>query len=125
VLYQGGCHCGNVRFKVESSDTPKIEGCNFSIFSKSGFLHLIVPKRDFKLISGKNYLQIYQFNTGITEHTFCKVCGIKPFYIPRSNPDGVDVNIRCLDSQTSEIKIIKFDGKKWEKHAHSLIHKSI
>ncbi len=114
-----------MHFEVEASDTPEVEDCNYLICSKSGFLHLIVPKRNFKLVSGKSYLQTYQFNTGVAEHTFCKVCSIKPFYILRSNPDGVDVNVRWLDSQPSEIKIMKSDGKNWEKHAYSPIHKSI
>ena len=90
----------------------------------TGFLHLIVPLRNFKLISGVEKLATYRFNTGVAEHKFCSVCGIKSFYIPRSNPDGVDVNLRCLNSQPREVKVVRFDGDNWEANAASLAHKS-
>ena len=125
MIYMGGCHCGAVRFEVESTDDVEVEDCNCSICTKSGFLHLIVPKRNSKLISGENFLQNYTFNTGVAQHKFCRVCGVKPFYIPRSNPDGVDVNLRCLDQQPYNIKIVKFDGENWEDNSHSLSHKSL
>jgi hypothetical protein len=64
------------------------------------------------------------FNTGVAKHTFCKTCGTKPFYTPRSNPDGVDVNLRCLTPQPKTVRIVNFDGQNWEANAHSLAHKS-
>ena len=66
----------------------------------------------------------YTFNTGVAKHTFCKVCGIKPFYIPRSNPDGVAVNAHCLDTKPKAMTVVPFDGQHWEQHAHKLAHKS-
>jgi len=90
----------------------------------TGFLHLIVPKASFKLVSGADDLAIYSFNTGVAKHLFCRHCGIKSFYIPRSNPDGVDINLRCLDQQPAEVKVVNFDGQHWEQHAHTLAHKS-
>nr|WP_206663242.1 GFA family protein [Ningiella ruwaisensis] len=83
MKYQGSCHCGAVRFEVESPDDPEIENCNCSICSKSGYLHLIVPKRDFTLLCGEEDLITYRFNSNIAQHYFCRTCGIKPFYIPR------------------------------------------
>ena len=124
MLYQGGCHCGAVRFEVEADAEPEVEDCNCSICAKSGFLHLIVPQSHFKLLSGSEVLQTYTFNTGAAQHKFCGVCGIKSFYIPRSNPDGVDVNIRCLDTPPENMKVVKFDGQNWEDNAHTLAHKS-
>jgi len=122
--YSGSCHCGAVKFEVDSTDDPEVEDCNCSICHKSGFLHLIVPKQRFRLISGEDQLNCYTFNTAVAKHYFCKRCGIKPFYIPRSNPDGVDVNIRCLESPPSKMKIVAFDGQNWEANAASLKHKS-
>lgn len=98
MILSGGCHCGAVRFEVEVPEEPRLVECNCSICSMSGFLHLIVPLSRFRLLSGETQLTTYTFNTGVAKHTFCKVCGIKPFYTPRSNPDGVDVNVNCLDS---------------------------
>lgn len=83
--------------------------------SKSGFLHLIVPRSRFRLIQGAEELTTYTFNTGIAKHLFCRVCGIKAFYIPRSNPDGYSVNVRCLDGGTiAALKVVPFDGQSWE-----------
>ena len=124
MIYKGSCHCGTISFDVEAPESLELEDCNCSICSMSGFLHLIVPKKQFRLLAGEDYLQTYTFNTGIAKHTFCKRCGIKSFYIPRSNPDGVDVNARCLDAPLKKMKVVKFDGQQWEKNAHTLAHKS-
>jgi len=113
-----------VQFEVEATERMKCNDCNCSICSKSGYLHLIVPKSKFKLLRGEQNLTTYTFNTGIAQHKFCKTCGIKSFYTPRSNPDGYDVNVRCLEPQPKEIVIEPFDGKNWELHAHKLAHLS-
>lgn len=124
VRYEGGCHCGAVRFAIEAPASVEVEDCNCSICRKSGFLHLIVPKRNFELLRGAEMLTSYRFNTGVAEHLFCKVCGIKPYYIPRSNPDGVDINLRCLDTPPVEVRVVAFDGVNWEQNAAALAHKS-
>ncbi|MEO0435930.1 MAG: GFA family protein [Pseudomonadota bacterium] len=120
----GGCHCGAVRFCVTTSDDVEVERCNCSICQKSGYLHLIVPQSRFRLDRGANRLRCYRFNSGVAEHYFCDECGIKPFYKPRSNPDGVDVNVNCLDELPKKLRIVEFDGKNWEVNAHRLAHKS-
>jgi len=66
----------------------------------SGFLHLVVPSSRFRLLSGANELTGYRFNTGTARHLFCRHCGIKSFYVPRSHPDGYSINARCLDPGT-------------------------
>ncbi|MES2824680.1 MAG: GFA family protein [Pseudomonadota bacterium] len=124
MLYQGGCHCGAVTFEVEAADSVEVENCNCSVCQMSGFLHLIVPSTHFRLISGLENLSTYKFNTGVAEHKFCKICGIKSFYIPRSNPDGVDVNLRCLKTKPAHINVVDFDGQNWELNAHKITHKS-
>lgn len=122
--YAGGCHCGAVRFEVQAPDGIDVEDCNCSICAKTGFLHLIVPQRRFRLLRGEDQLADYRFNTGVARHRFCRVCGVKPFYLPRSNPDGVDVNLRCLDVPPPSVRIVKFDGRNWEQNAAGLAHKS-
>jgi hypothetical protein len=125
VTFTGGCHCGGVRFAVEAPRNAELEDCNCSICAKSGFLHLIVPKARFHLLQGQDALTHYRFNTGVARHLFCRVCGVKSFYIPRSNPDGVDVNARCLDpGQDHAFRIVAFDGRNWEANAATLSHKS-
>ncbi len=122
MKYKGGCHCGAVQFEVEAPERIKCGYCNCSICAKSGFLHLIVPKSKFKLLQGEDNLTTYTFNTGVAQHKFCKTCGVKSFYIPRSNPDGVDANVRCLNPQPVEIIVEPFDGQNWERHAAALAH---
>lgn len=124
MIYQGGCHCGAVQFEVEAPDSVEVENCNCSICQMTGYLHLIVPLRNFRLLAGEDKLTTYRFNTGVAEHRFCRVCGIKSFYIPRSNPDGVDINLRCLRKRPPQVRIVDFDGQNWESNAASLAHKS-
>lgn len=124
MKYSGGCHCGQVRFQVEAPEAVEVEDCNCTICTLSGYLHLIVPAAAFHLLQGEDCLSTYRFNSGVAQHFFCSHCGIKPFYIPRSNPDGVDVNLRCLDSPPREVTIVPFDGENWEQNARKLAHKS-
>lgn len=124
VDYSGGCHCGAVRYSFSAPGSVEVEDCNCSICQKSGYLHLIVPKRNFRLLSGNDALIAYGFNSGVAKHLFCCHCGIKSFYIPRSNPDGVDINLNCVDVLPKDVIIVKFDGRHWEQHAHTLAHKS-
>ena len=112
--YQGGCHCGRVRFEV-TADIAEVTDCNCSVCSKKGFLHLIVEPSRFRLLQGGDALATYRFNTGVARHTFCANCGIHAFYTPRSHPDKVDVNARCIDGlDLSSVRIVPFDGRNWE-----------
>jgi hypothetical protein len=116
ATHTGGCHCGRVRFEVIAPAKLEVADCNCSICSKYGFLHLIVPADRFKLISNHEALTTYSFNTHVAKHFFCSTCGVKSFYIPRSHPDGISVNVRCIDSDTIEsISVKPFDGRDWEK----------
>lgn len=115
TTHQGGCHCGAVRFEVEAPATITVKACNCSICNMSGYLHLIVPNSQFRLLQGEAELSDYQFNTGTAHHYFCKSCGIKSFYIPRSHPDGVSVNARCIDSDAvADMQIRHINGRDWE-----------
>jgi hypothetical protein len=121
VKHFGGCHCKRVKFEVDAPAEIDAFECNCSICGKTGFLHLIVPKSRFSLIRGSEVLSNYTFNTGVAQHRFCKICGVKSFYVPRSNPDGYSVNVRCLDPSTvAKVTVKPFDGKNWERHAEEL-----
>lgn len=125
VTHRGGCHCGAVRFEVEAPAEIEVQLCNCSICAMSSHLHLIVPNNRFRLLEGREALTTYTFNTGVAQHHFCSKCGIKSFYVPRSNPDGISVNARCLDPGTvTDLRITDFDGRNWEQSAHLLTHLS-
>jgi hypothetical protein len=112
VTHRGGCHCGRVRFEVDAPARIEALDCNCSICRMTGFVHLIVPATRFRLVSGADVIGEYTFNTGAAKHRFCRYCGVKSFYIPRSNPDGVDVNVRCIDAGTIEsVHVTPFDDR--------------
>lgn len=121
--YYGGCHCGRVKFAIEAVQAPlKVYQCNCSICRRSGFLHLIVPKTSFKLLSGQEALVEYSFGTKTAKHFFCRHCGVKSFYIPRSNPNGYSIHAGCLDPQP-ELNILPFDGAgDWEGQSKKVSH---
>lgn len=112
---KGGCHCGAVRFEVLAPDDIEIKDCNCSICRMSGYQHLIVENERFRLLTGRDKLTTYTFNTGTAQHHFCSECGIKSFYVPRSKPDGYSVNVRCLEQGAVRIvRVNPFDGRHWE-----------
>ena len=112
---EGGCHCGRVRFRAQV-DLELLSQCSCSICTKKGILHLPVSTADFALLRGKNALTVYTFETGVAQHPFCAQCGMHPFYVPRSQPDRVTVNARCLDGiDGPALKPTRFfDGRHWE-----------
>lgn len=115
VTHSGGCHCGAVRYEITAPAELDVDECNCSMCAKTSYLHLIVDKTDFTLLSGDQQLRSYQFNTGTAKHLFCENCGIKSFYVPRSHPEGYSINARCLDAATiSKLTVRQFDGQNWE-----------
>ena len=114
TIYKGGCHCGRVAFEVDG-ELARASECNCSICTKKAYLHWIVPKERFRLLTPEANLATYTFNTGVARHYFCRVCGVASFYIPRSDPDKIDVNARCLDGvDLSQLRVRHFDGRNWE-----------
>jgi hypothetical protein len=125
VTHRGGCHCGAVAFELDAAARLVVHECNCSICTASGYWHLIVPAARFRLQRGREALSEYTFGTGVARHLFCRTCGVKSFYVPRSNPDGYSVNARCLDRSTVEaITVEPFDGRNWEAAAGALRHLS-
>jgi hypothetical protein len=113
VRHRGGCHCGAVAFEVDAPARLTVSDCNCSICRMSGYQHLIVARARFRLLKGADSLAEYRFNTGTARHLFCRHCGVKSFYVPRSNPDGYSVNARCLDPSTIEhIEVELFDDRE-------------
>lgn len=112
--YRGGCHCGKVAFEA-TGIIDDISQCNCSICTKKGYVHWIIPRDSFRLLTPVENIATYRFNTGIAQHLFCATCGVASFYVPRSDPDKIDVNVRCLDDvDLSAFILRKFDGRNWE-----------
>ena len=95
-------------------DEDFVKSHNIVLCTKKGIIHLIVPPEQFELLCGKDDLMTYTFNTGVAKHTFCKH-GIHPFYVPRSDPDKIDVNARCIDDvDLTALTPKSFDGRHWK-----------
>lgn len=121
TVHKGGCHCGRVRFEVTAPSDLELTDCNCSICRMTGYLHLFVSKADFNLLRGQDDIQTYTFNTGVAQHHFCRHCGIKSWYVPRSHPDGISVNANCLDQETvTSQQVARFDGANWEENIHKV-----
>ena len=119
VVHYGGCHCGRVKFEVDAPADLELSDCNCSICAMTGYLHLKVPRAAFRLLEGADALTECRFNTGVAQHVFCRHGGVKSFYVPRSHPDGISVNARCLDPGTvASTTVTPFDGRHWEANAH-------
>jgi hypothetical protein len=112
--YRGSCHCGRVAYEVEGEIDRVIE-CNCSICSRKGYLHWYVTRDQFRLLTSWNDLATYRFQTLTAAHHFCPVCGVAAFYIPRSDPDLIDVNLRCVEGiDLGSLDIESFDGENWD-----------
>jgi hypothetical protein len=125
TTHRGGCHCGRVRFEVDAPSRIEVLDCNCSMCRMTGFLHLIVPAARFRLLQGADALTEYRFNTGAARHLFCRHCGIKAFYVPRSHSDGYSVNARCLDTGTVvDTTIVPFDDNDRDAATAAIAHLS-
>jgi hypothetical protein len=111
--YEGGCHCGAVRWTMRMPTIDKIYECNCSICSKTGWRLAFAPAVGFTLHQGADRLTDYQFNKRVIHHTFCDRCGIRSF-ARGPGPDGaewISVNTRCIDGFEGEgLPVERFDG---------------
>ncbi len=108
--YTGGCHCGAVRYEVET-DLEKVLECNCSHCHKKGLILNFVEKDKFKLLKGAEHLSDYRFNKKSIRHLFCNICGVQSFAEGVTFPKAC-INVRCLDGvDTSTLTITPFNGK--------------
>ena len=115
LRHRAGCHCGAVRFEFDAPAKVDVTLCNCSVCGMTGYEHVFVPQGDLRFLSGEDNLTEYQFNTKAAVHMFCKTCGIKPLYRPRSHPESWSVNLRCVEGGSLKMaRRIDFDGQDWE-----------
>ena len=96
MKYNLQCHCGAVQLEVET-DLSNIKQCNCSICKRKNAKMNLIPKDAIRIIKGENNLTVYQFNTMKAEHFFCKTCGVYTHHNRRTDPNGVGINIGCID----------------------------
>ena len=112
--YYGSCHCGNVNFKFLSENKVEIWKCNCSICNMYDYQHLFVKHEDFTLLDDSADQATYTFGTQNAKHLFCKACGIKSYYQPRSHPDMFSINLRCVKNPPDVYNVVEFDGINFE-----------
>ena len=98
MRYEGGCHCGKVRYAVETGLEPLIR-CNCSHCQSKGFVLTFVDPDAFSLQQGEDALQEYRFASKDIQHLFCTTCGVESFARGKT-PDGaqkIAINVHCLD----------------------------
>ena len=78
------------------------------------------PHKDFILLRGKEYLHSYQFNQNIAKHFFCKICGIKSFYQPRSHKNCFSVNYNSVINPPKIKSVNSFNGRNFENNIKAL-----
>ena len=97
TIHHGSCHCGAVQFEVDTPVTPAVR-CNCSLCRRKGALMSpFFPANALRITAGEDSLTLYQFNTRVAKHYFCKVCGIYTFHRPRVAPELYGVNVSCLE----------------------------
>lgn len=112
--HQGGCHCGKIRFEV-TGEIEDLAVCNCSICAMTAYIHWHVEPEFFSLKTSPSAIRNYKFGTMTSSNQFCEVCGISPFRRSRSEPELIDINIRCLDGvDANEFPVELFDGQNWE-----------
>eukprot|EP01064_Diplonema_japonicum_P025836 TRINITY_DN3726_c0_g1_i1.p1 TRINITY_DN3726_c0_g1~~TRINITY_DN3726_c0_g1_i1.p1 ORF type:complete len:134 (+),score=20.70 TRINITY_DN3726_c0_g1_i1:709-1110(+) len=113
----GSCHCRKVKWVATVPEACVVWVCNCSVCDMKANDHIIIPSKDFTLLTSPSAFTTYTFNTHQAKHTFCSTCGVQSFYTPRSNPDGRALNVRCLsreDTKLLHITTNQFNGKEWE-----------
>ncbi len=120
--YRGSCHCGAIRYTVEA-ELGDLEVCNCSLCSRLGYVHLYVEPERFHLETAPDAYATYQFGSRTSKNHFCCICGISPFRRARSDPNLVDVNVRCLEGVDVDLLPTKpFDGRNWEQAMENRHH---
>jgi len=94
---EGSCHCGGIRFSVDT-DLQEIMRCNCSMCGRTGTLMTFVPESAFTLHSGQDLYRDYQFGKKSIHHGFCSVCGVRPFAAGQSEHGPMRmINVGCLE----------------------------
>ena len=108
--YSGSCHCGAIEFEIDT-ELSQFTKCDCSLCTKKNAVMTKVHESQFRLLKGEDHLGLYQWNTKVAEHHFCKICGIYTFHRKRVTPDYLGINVYCLDgADISSIPIVAVDG---------------
>ncbi len=112
--YHGSCHCGAIKFSFQSEPIERGIRCNCSICRRKGALmsEFTLAPDEFHYEAEEGALGLYQFDSKVAEHYFCKKCGIYTFHATFRKPGHYRVNLGCIDSvDTEALEYTVFNGK--------------
>jgi hypothetical protein len=107
---EGSCHCGKVRFRMESETPVPFMYCYCSICRKTtggAFGCNIMGKRDSLKVIGDKYLRVYhavirsprkRSVRSKGERWFCRECGTHLYVLDERWPQGVWPNAGAIDT---------------------------
>ena len=113
--HPGSCHCGAVRYEVET-DLEQVIECNCSHCYRKGLLLTFVEPAAFSLLSGEEVLSEHLFNRNAIHHLFCKSCGVQSFArgTRRDGAPMVAINVRTLeDVEPFSLTPQRVDGRSF------------
>ena len=112
--YNGSCHCGAVRFSYQGDEITSGLRCTCSICSRKGAMMSpeAISVDALKIEANAEDLGLYQFDTKVAKHYFCRRCGIYTHNEMASRPGYCRVNLGCIDDlDSSAFEVTVFDGK--------------
>lgn len=96
--HRATCHCGSVVLELELPDgVENPRRCNCSICSRRGAIASSISVDRLHVVKGAEFLSLYQFNTKVAKHYFCRICGIYTHHQRRSDPKVFGYNVACLE----------------------------
>lgn len=112
--YKGSCHCGAIKFSFQQEAIESGVRCNCSICRRKGAVMsgFTLSPEEIQIEAKEEALGLYQFDSKIAKHYFCKICGIYPFHETLRMPGHYRVNLGCIDEvDTDRLDITLFDGR--------------
>ena len=110
--YTGSCHCSAVQFEFDAEITSGIQ-CDCSLCKRRNAVMLRIPKENFHLLKGAEALSLYEWNTRMAKHYFCRHCGIYTHHQPRTRADMIGVNLGCVDDlDASKLPVERIQGSQ-------------
>lgn len=113
--YEGRCHCGAVKFRIEADAITAGIRCNCSLCSRRGAT-MSVPyfPPSAIVVEGMDALTLYVWGDRMVNAYFCATCGVYPFHEVIEKPGHLRVNLGCIDGiDAYALPVTMIDGRSF------------